>query len=151
MARQSRRFTIYDAMEDAGVFERNPANIDSRNAEKASIYVRADYPKMLYHPEGKERVTVPAVAEATPFGPQWMGEQREIINRIVGDPEEEKHWKGLGWHEHPAYALQAAGKEMPELSSDSRVRELQDKIRAMEAELAKHDSASKALAAAKHK
>src|SRR5574340_1262403 len=48
MARPSRRFSIYDAMEARGDFESNPANIDSRDSQGRSMYKKAEYPRMLY-------------------------------------------------------------------------------------------------------
>jgi hypothetical protein len=148
MAKTRRIHTIYDVMDEKGVFESNPANFGAIGPEKNSIYKKAEYPKMLYHPEGAKRVLVPAVAETTPFGPQWMGEQREIINRIVGDEAEEKHWRGLGWHDHPARAMAAAGDEMPEISSDTRVNELQSKIDGLLAELARANELAASATAA---
>lgn len=110
MGRPSRRFTIYDMMEDRGVFDNNPANISARDSNGMNIYKRADYPRMLYHPEGKERVTVPAVAIATPFGPQWVGEQKQLIDKIVNSKEEEEKALAEGWHRTPMMAMQARAK-----------------------------------------
>ncbi len=137
MARQARRFTIYDAMEDKGVFEANPANVDSRDHEGASLYRGpVAYPKMLYHPEGEMRISVPGTVESTPWGPKEFGEQRELITRTVNSKAEEDAFIKQGWHTHPAKALVASGALSPPVSSDERVLDLEAQMEKMKAELA---------------
>jgi hypothetical protein len=150
-----KRFTIFDAMEDRGVFRANPANLQAVDSDGRSIYKKVEYPRMLYHPEGQERISVPAAAEMTPFGPQWLGEQRELINRIVNNEEEEREALAEGWHDHPSKAIRARNeiiaKEnierkaqgqkalplsiIPPLSSDTRISELEAQKRALEDEV----------------
>lgn len=133
---QSNRFTIYDAMDKKGLFDTNPANVQSRDSEGASLYKGPiQYPKMFYHPLGETRVLKPATAEMTPFGPKMLGEQREIIHKVVHNAEEEKELRSQGWHDHPAKAIKASGKEPPPVSSETRVVDLEGQIAALQAAL----------------
>lgn len=136
MARRSKRFTIYDAMEEAGIFEANPANTFAVDpVTKQSIFVRAEYPKMLYHPLGEERITVPAEEVMTPFGPKRLNQQVELISRIVQTEGEEEKWLTQGWHSHPADAIGASGKTAPQRSSSETIEKLMAELKAKEAEL----------------
>lgn len=132
MAGRSNRFTIYDMMEAKGVFEANPANSYARDINGLSIYKPQDYPKMLYHPQGKEVVTTAATAIVTPFGPQWVGEQRKLISEIVEDAEGEAKLVAEGWHYRPKDAIVArhkiAGTEPPVIPENSYESEI-DKLR----------------------
>lgn len=125
MARTGRaaRFTIYDVMEAKGVFEDNPANASSPQYKGPQ-----EYPKMLYHPKGEERVTQKAEILATPMGPIRVGEQKEIIYRIVMNEEDDKSLRAVGWHDHPAKAIAASGKEAPPMTSSNRIEELEKEI-----------------------
>ena len=144
MARRANRFTIYDAMEAKGVFEANPANADSRDLDGQSLYQGpVTYPKMLYHPQGLERVTVPAEIIVTPLGPQRVNEQKELIWQIVASLKEEKELLSAGWHDHPSKAIRARllaeGKDtsgVPDISSDQKIQDQEQQIRQMQAELA---------------
>jgi hypothetical protein len=118
-------------MESQGVFDDNPANSYSSDYKGPQ-----QYPKMFYHPEGRERVTQRAEIIATPMGPERVGELRAIINRIASDPDEEAALRTLGWHDHPAKAMKAAGKEMPPMVSLTRESELEEQIRKLTLELA---------------
>lgn len=147
MPPRGKRFSIYDAMEDRGVFAANPANMDSRGPDNAPLYRGPiEYPKMLYHPRGAEKILVPASAEATPFGPAMLNEQREIEHLVVKNAEEEAEARALGWHSHPAHSIavgnedrRAAGKPLlpvPQATSAERISDLERQKAAMEAELA---------------
>lgn len=125
MPRGGKRFSIFDMMEEKGIFEANSANTFARDSEGASIYKKQDYPRMLYHPKGEERVIVPAQAEVTPFGPKMLGEQREIIFRQVNDPDEEKALLLDGWHKHPADAIVARNANLDEHNEKRRQRGLE--------------------------
>ena len=108
MARRPQRFTIYDMMEEKGIFEANPANVFSRSIDNQSLYTGpVEFPKMLYHPTGEHRVIVQAVAEMTPFGPQMRGEQRELIWSMADDVQMEAELLAKGWHLHPQDAIRA--------------------------------------------
>jgi len=125
------RFTIYDVMESQGVFDDNPANASSGDYKGPQ-----QYPKMFYHPEGKERVIQRAEIIATPMGPERVGEIKEVIYRPAADADEEAALRELGWHDHPAKAMKAAGKEMPQMVSITREMELEEQIRRLTEELA---------------
>ncbi len=135
--RRSKRFTIYDAMEEAGVFEANPANTFAVDpVTKQSIFQKAEYPKMLYHPKGEERIIVPSEEIMTPFGPKRLNEQRELISTVVQGPADEETMKAKGWHEHPADAIGARTGQAPERSSSETIQKLMAELKAKEAELA---------------
>lgn len=102
--------TIYHVMEAAGKFDENPANPTARNEEGLSIYKGpVEFPKMLYHPEGQERILVPGELILSPGGREMkVGEIRELVWKIVQDREEEAELLALGWHRTPAQAIAAA-------------------------------------------
>ena len=124
------RFTIFDVMEANGVFDDNPAN-----ASSAEYKGPLPYPKMFYHPEGRERIIQRAEIIATPMGPERVGELKQIISRVAADADEEAALRQLGWHDHPAKAMKAAGKEMPPVVSLTREAELEEQIEKLKLEL----------------
>jgi len=132
------RFTIYDVMESQGVFDENSSNAYSPNFKGPQ-----EYPKMFYHPEGRERLTQRAEILATPMGPEKVGEMFELVNRLANDADEEAALRELGWHDHPAKAMKAAGKEMPPVVSVNREADLEEQIRILTAELAEARTAPK--------
>lgn len=124
------RFTVFDAMDAKGVFDSNPANASSPRYAGP-----VEYPKMFYHPEGKMREVQKAEIVNTPFGPVKVGEQFELINRTVHDAEEEARIRAAGWHDHPAKAIEASGKEAPATMTPGRVSDLEKQIAALQAQL----------------
>jgi len=139
-----RRFTVYDMMEAKGLFESNPANQDSRSADGLPLYTGpVQYPKMFYSPKGEERITVPAEIIVTPLGPKSVGEQRELISELALTPEDEARLRASGWHDHPAKAMKAAGKNAPAMSSDSRIADLEAQIAKLQLE--RNDETAKRL------
>lgn len=103
---QKTRFTIYDAMEQNGIFSSNPANPGSRDNDGNSLYTGpVEFPKMLYHPEGEQRIIVPAEIVVTPLGPRELNEQKEMLHLIVNNQAEADAALAEGWHDHPAKAL----------------------------------------------
>lgn len=105
MARKT-QFTIFDKMEQDGAFDHNPANVFARDHDGTPIYQGPiEYPKMFYHPEGKEEITRPADEIMTPFGPKRVGEQRQLIAKIARNREEELEFLRLGWHSKPRDAV----------------------------------------------
>lgn len=137
MARRANRFTVYDAMEAKGDFDSNPANSFARDSVTGdSIYKGpVEYPKMLYHPTGNEKIVVPAEIVNTPFGPQRLGEQKRLINVIVKNEEEEGKFLSDGWHQHPSQAIRARleseGKDpnlAPKMSNDDEIKVLKAQI-----------------------
>ena len=125
------RFTIYDVMEGQGVFDENPANSYSGDYRGP-----VQYPKMMYHPEGKERLVQRAEIIATPMELENVGEMFALISRVANDADEEAAMRELGWHDHPAKAMQAAGKEMPQMVAVNREAELEAQIKRLTEELA---------------
>lgn len=102
-------FTIFDVMEKKGAFRSNPANPNSRTPQGQSLYKGpVEYPRMVYHPEGKHKVANPGRAETTPFGPQIMNQQFELESKVVNDEGEYAEAKAAGWHDTPRDALLVA-------------------------------------------
>lgn len=136
---RNHRFTIYDAMEAKGVFAANPANVDSRDAEGLSAFKGpVEYPKMLYHPRGEERIVTPARREPSPIGPMEIPAVRELINCQVNSREEEEEKKGEGWHDHPAFAIEARTGIRPAMGSAQRVRDLEAELASQKTELERY-------------
>lgn len=144
------RFTIYDAMENNGVFSSNPANPGSRDNDGNALYVGpVEYPKMMYHPDGEERVIVPVEIVVTPLGPREHNEQKELIHKIVNSVEEEAELRAEGWFDHPAKAVEVRIKALIASSNFSPKEEkallakipklspTSDKVRQMEEEIAR--------------
>ncbi len=137
MARPSRRFTIFDAMEHAGIFEANPANLDSRDIEGNSAYRGpVAFPKMLYHPEGKEHILNPGTTELVAGQYVKVNEQKELDFVVVKDAKEEREYLAKGWHTHPSRAIAARTGEAPPTVSDTREQDLLDQIAKLQADLA---------------
>ena len=134
-----KRYTVYDVMEEKGVFRANPANAGAQTPDGEVLYKGpVAYPKMMYHPKGDTRVTVQAEMIVTPFGPQRVGEQREIIWQIAHSADEEKELRASGWHDHPAKAIAARGDTaVPSMGPETRINDLEaeiERLRAAQAE-----------------
>jgi hypothetical protein len=142
MAENGNRFTIYDVMSQRGDFRQNPANRGAKDHRGLSIFKKADFPQILYHPSGEEVIAVPAEAVATPFGPKMVGEQRRLKTKTVHSEEELAEALASGWHKHPAKAHKAAGRavEVPKVNRQA----VQDQIAALQATLAAQDEEEKA-------
>lgn len=150
---RNNRLTIYDLMEAKGVFASNPANAGAMREDGTALYSGpVEYPKMLYHPQGAQRVLVPPRVEPTPTGPVHIPAQMELISQIVANADEEAKLVSAGWHDHPADAIAAAveldpqayGGKVPEKSSDTRIQNLEAEI----ARLQKQIPASRKTASA---
>ncbi len=139
-----KRFTVYDAMDARGEFRKNSANIDSKDHMGRSAYRKEELPKMFYHPLGEEQVVQPAEAVATPFGPKMVGEQKRIKSKIATTEAEAEELRNAGWHEHPALALKAAGKPVPQVIRVGTAKTLKEQM----AELQKQIDESERLEAA---
>lgn len=143
------RFTIYDALDKTGYFDKNPANSTAydKTTGNSTYLGPVQYPKMLYHPLGEEKITVPAELITTPFGPKAVGEQREMLWEIVDSQEKEAELVMEGWHDHPAKAVRARVlafieaspdlsekdrekmlKAVPAMSSEGKIRDLETEI-----------------------
>lgn len=148
---RGKRYTIYDALEQAGWFDGNPANSYARNnVTGESLFKGAvEYPKMLYSPLGEEEILREGEPEINKITGKW--EQRSIvrslINRVVYSKVEEQEAIAEGWHEHPALAIRARVmnyidetpdldpkakarllKSIPQLASVDRIRQLEEEI-----------------------
>ena len=130
MAKRS-RYTVYDMLDEKGVFEENPANPCA-----GSRYVKQNYPKMFYHPKGEERIVQRAEVIATPAGHEKVGELRQMITKIAENEEEADKLLSEGWWDHPAKAIKARGGEVPP-TIDSQVDEKDAEILRLRKELAK--------------
>src|SRR4051812_29729826 len=85
---------------------------------------------MMYHPDGAERIVVPAEIIVTPLGPQRVGEQRVLVTKVVKSESEEKELLEAGWHDRPNKAVaMAKGEPMP-LSKDDEIRQLKAELAA---------------------
>jgi len=136
---RNHRFTIYDAMEAKGVFAANSANIDSRDQEGLSAYKGpVEYPKMLYHPRGEERIVTPGRLEPSPIGPMQIPPVKELIWCSVQSEDEEKVKKEEGWHDHPALAIEARTGTRPPMGSAQKVKDLEAEIKAQALELERY-------------
>jgi hypothetical protein len=144
MAKQhNKSFTIYDVMEANGVFSDNPANADA-----ATYAGPQQYPRMLYHPKGEEKVTNQGEVLVTAFGPKMVNVQKELISKIVNNKAEEDEALAQGWHKHPAGSMVAGGKDAPQVTSPERKAHLQAQRAAIDAELKAADEIGKAPQAA---
>lgn len=124
------RYTVFDVLDAKGFFELNSANSSSPQYTGP-----VQYPKMFYHPLGKTRVIQKAEILQTPFGPQKVGEQWELIARTVSDADEEKRARAAGWHDHPAKAIAAGGSNAPPMASHSRIAALERQLADVTAQL----------------
>ena len=131
----NQRYTVYDIMQAKGVFERNPANPGARAPDGSPLYSGpVMYPKMVYHPEGKERVVVQPEIISTPLGPKAIGEQRELIYKIVNNEAEEEQALAEGWHSHPSASIAASGKAAPPTGADQTIADLKRQIEKLQAQ-----------------
>lgn len=145
------KFTIYDAMQEKGLFDTNPANAFSRDPTDGHTLYKGpvQYPKMLFHPKGEERVTVPGTVEVDKAGGRMIvGEQREMIWMQVDDEAAEKAAVAKGWHVQAAGAIRARVNQIiasnPNISGEEKelllasVPMIQaDRVKELEAEIAK--------------
>lgn len=136
---RNQRFTQYDMMEAQGHFSSNPANVDAVGEDGEQLYKGpVAYPKMMYHPEGKTRVTVQSEVIVTPFGPKEVGEQREVIWQLAATAADERKLREVGWHDHPAKAMAADPQftgVVPPISSAQRIDDLEAQLAAATAAL----------------
>src|SRR5215469_1636717 len=141
MTTLGRIYGKYHAMEHAGVFARNPANVNAQDPDtKVPLYKGpVKYPKMLYHPKGEEKVIQPKIVNGK-TGEVETPELREIKNVIVYTFEEEERYREEGWLDHPAKALQAAGKPVPPVSPANTIDSLKDEIARLQALLERERS-----------
>lgn len=131
---KNKRFTIYDAMEAAGEFAKNPANREAMNEDGSSAYVKQEFPKMLYHPKGEERILFAGKKELVNGEMVKVGEVRELIHKLVHNEQELEAALAEGWHRRPGDANSArTGEAPPPASAAERIEEL-EKLLAKEKE-----------------
>lgn len=147
------RFTIYDKLDNDGAFSSNPANPFARGPNGENLYSGPQpFPQMLYHPEGQMVVTVPGEIMSTPLGAQRVGEQRELVNKVVGSQAELDEALAEGWHTHPSPSnrarieAQLAAGQIDEMAAKrllaalplanplSKLKELEDELAKLKAE-----------------
>lgn len=124
------RFTVYDVLDARGVFDENPAN-----AQSSQYQGPVEYPKMFYHPKGQQRVVQKAEVLQTPYGPVKVGEQWELIGRLVRDADEEARARAAGWHDHPAKAIEAGGRDAPPMTAHGRIADLERQLASLQAQI----------------
>lgn len=130
----SERFTIYDAMEKKGVFRANPANVSAIDPITGeSKYVRAEYPKMFYHPKGEEEVLIAGAVD--PQTGRVEGLTKGIKFAVAKDPDGEAKLRAAGWHDHPSDAMRAAGRDAPPKSPAQHINSLEDENARLRKEL----------------
>lgn len=144
------RFTIYDALNNAGYFAKNSANAFARDIVTGENLYKGpvEYPKMLFHPEGETRVIKAGEVVVNPLtGPATQNEQREMVYAVAKDEAEEQALVAEGWHKHPALAIRARvellieaspqmseaekaklRKAIPSVDNASRIRELEKQL-----------------------
>jgi len=79
MAKKSRIFTVYDAM-DFPDYEFQP------------------YPKMLYHPMGEQEIENQGQMENMPWGPELRNRTYRVKTALAVDKEAEVKLLNEGWH-----------------------------------------------------
>lgn len=132
---RSRRFTIYDRMDEAGMFDSNPANTFAQAPTGEPLYKGPiQYPKMFYHPTGAKRVVEPERVEPTPTGPVRVPARYEMISQAAANAEEEETLRASGWHDHPADAIAAGGGTAPPKGTDDEIARLRRQIAELQAQ-----------------
>lgn len=121
--KQPQMFGVYHQMERAGIFADNPNNRGAIDDDGRDAYVKAQFPQMVYHPEGLHRITVPAEVRMTPFGPEKVGEHTELINKTVKNQQELDAAMEEGWWLSPNKAeAKGKGEPIPETLEEKLAR-----------------------------
>ena len=139
---QPRLHTVYHAMDAKGLFDANPANVSAKNSDGNSIYAGPQqFPKLYYHPLGDENIINPGEWVETIRGAVLLGEQKELVSKLASNQAEADELEAAGWWDHPAKSLAARPgmdpKKVPQMSADTRIKDLEAKIKELEAEKAK--------------
>lgn len=141
--RRNNRMTVYDQMEAAGKFASNPANADAMDETGESLYKGpVEYPKMMYHPEGKKTIVRAASVEPSPTGPVHVPPMYELIHAIVQNADEEAELRAEGWHDHPADAIEASGEEPPPTAVHQSPDAIRREMERLQKQLDKAEAAS---------
>jgi hypothetical protein len=141
---RNKRFTIYDAMEASGAFDRNPANQTARDdVSGESLYNGPiEYPKTFYSPKGETKITVPGEMVQTLEGVKLRSQQKELITAIAKNADEEAALRAEGWHDHPAKAIHAGGGEAPPTSSVDRIAQLEAELARLQGDVLRQATAN---------
>lgn len=139
---RNRRFTIYDAMEAAGIFEANSANSYSRDPTTGDTLYSGpvEFPKLFYHPEGEQELVPgcnPEDIETKGGKILRVNEHWQLISKIAKNREEEKALREQGWHDHPSDSMRAnakLAKSAPAKTSTNRIAELESQIARLQAD-----------------
>lgn len=146
MLKSGSKFTVYDAMEAAGIFSSNPANAAAVSEDGQSLYSGpVKFPMTLYHPRGEEYVLSPGTRERTAWGTvEVYNEQYALKTKDVGSEEELSEALAEGWHKHPSQAIRVANETwrkeaglaplpVPPQSAASRITDLEEENRRLAA------------------
>jgi hypothetical protein len=127
-------YTIAHALDAAGEFDKNPANVQAKASNGLPLYTGpVKFPMMVYEPEGKMRQVEPARREPTATGPVDVPARHELIDRQVNNEEELATAIAEGWHTRPDEALFAGGHGPAPLP---RVQDLADRAADLDKKLA---------------
>jgi hypothetical protein len=137
MARKIKRFTQFDAMEERGDFEANPANPISSGYQGP-----VEFPRLVYAAE-EEVIQAGSYDEVKGRGVLLLGEVRALRNREVRSREELADALADGWYDHPAKALRAVieatpgdRRKVPPISAQETIDSYERKIAELEGKLA---------------
>ena len=145
--RRIKRHTIYDAMEAAGIFDANPANLFSVRPDGSQLYEGpVPFPCVVYAPV--EDIIVNGSWEDTPRGPKFLNEQKAIRHKVVNSKQAFEEAISSGWFDHPAKALKAIieknraegiedTRTVPVISVQETISSYEKQIEELEAKLAK--------------
>lgn len=90
----TKRFTVYDRME-------------------WPTYKFKEFPKLMYHPKGKERQIAAGEEQMTFSGPKLRNQRFAMIHQKVNNKTEEEALRKQGWHLKPSEAIAAREEEEP--------------------------------------
>ena len=139
---KSKVFSRYHVLEAMGYYASNPANANAVDDDGNSIYKGPiEYPKMLFHPEGKIRVVNVGTMEKMPDGTfKEHGRIEEIEWQSVENAEQEAELRAQGWHDSPVKAIRAAPTTSkipaPKLTQTEVMEQMAKRIAELEAEKA---------------
>jgi len=150
--RTQRVYSVYHAMDEAGVFEDNVANAQAVNQDGISIYAGpVQYPKMLYHPQGEMELVSQGIMVTNRDGDpvrdergnvKYAGQHWGVKNVTVQSPEEEAEFVGKGWHLTEAAARRINPATAGSAPPKSPYEILQEKYKDMEERLAAQEKAA---------
>lgn len=136
-----KRYTIFDMMEERGIFALNPANPGARTEQGENLYSGpVEFPKMLYHPKGETRVVDPGEVLETPLGAKVVNVKTEMVSQVVTSTEQEAALRAEGWHDHPGFAVKAATGKAPPMGMQYDVAALEKRIAELQGQIVKQQA-----------